>query len=222
VVNVRVETRCCIVDTVPVHLVHHPLAQDALAQLRDRSTPSETFRAMARRISLCLAVEAMRDLPVRPATVHTPIAEAPGHRIDGDVVVVPVLRAGLGMLDAVLDLLPGARIGHIGLQRDERTAVASQYYARLPPDLGASYVLMIDPMLATGGSAVAALDLLKGAGARAARIVCIVAAPEGIAAVEQQFPDVHIYTPVIDQGLDARKFIVPGLGDFGDRLYGTA
>jgi uracil phosphoribosyltransferase len=136
--------------------------------------------------------------------------------------VVPVLRAGLGMLDAVLELVPHARVGHIGLQRDELTAVASQYYSKLPAELGDSYVLMIDPMLATGGSAVAGLDLLRRAKARAVRMICIVAAPEGVALVEQQHPDVHIYTPVVDRGLNEHKFIVPGLGDFGDRLYGTA
>lgn len=125
------------------------------------------------------------------------------------------------MLDAVLQLLPAARVGHIGLQRDELTAVASHYYSKLPADLSQSYVLVIDPMLATGGSAVAALDLLRRAGARDIRLVCIVAAPEGVALVQQHDPDVTIYTPAIDQGLDVHKFIVPGLGDFGDRLYGT-
>jgi uracil phosphoribosyltransferase len=141
--------------------------------------------------------------------------------VAGDVVVVPVLRAGLGMLDAVLELVPGARVGHIGLQRDEMTAIASQYYSKLPQNLGASYVLMIDPMLATGGSAVAALDLLQREGAKVIRMICIVAAPEGVALVEQHHPDVAIYTPVIDRALNLQKYIVPGLGDFGDRLYGT-
>jgi uracil phosphoribosyltransferase len=142
-------------------------------------------------------------------------------RAGSDVVVVPVLRAGLGMLDAVLELVPSARVGHIGLQRDEMTAVASQYYSKLPRNLGESYVLMIDPMLATGGSAVAALDLLHKAGARVIRMICIVAAPEGVALVERHHPQVAIYTPVIDEKLNAQKYIVPGLGDFGDRLYGT-
>ena len=141
--------------------------------------------------------------------------------LTGEKVVVPVLRAGLGMLDAVLELIPTARVGHIGLQRDEMTAVASQYYSKLPGDLSGSFVLMIDPMLATGGSAVAALDLIRHAGGHDVRMICIVAAPEGIALVEAHHPDVHIYTPAIDEGLNAHKFIVPGLGDFGDRLYGT-
>jgi uracil phosphoribosyltransferase len=141
--------------------------------------------------------------------------------VSPDVVVVPVLRAGLGMLEAVLTLVPQARVGHIGLQRDELTAVASRYYSKLPASLATSFVLMIDPMLATGGSAMTALQLLRDAGAAQVRIVCIVAAPEGIETVERAFPDVKIFTPVVDRGLNAHKFIVPGLGDFGDRLYGT-
>jgi uracil phosphoribosyltransferase len=206
---------------VPLHLVPHPLVHDALATLRDSSTPPELFRRVAVRISLLLAAEATRDVPSAVVTVSTPLGLAPGRRLISDVVVVPVLRAGLGMLDAILELIPTARVGHIGLQRDEMTAVASQYYSKLPPDLSGSVVLMIDPMLATGGSAVAALDLLRRAGARDVRMICIVAAPEGIALVEQHHPDVTIFTPVVDQGLNAHKFIVPGLGDFGDRLYGT-
>ena len=208
-------------DPVPLHLVEHPVVHDALATLRDASTPPETFRRLAVRISLLLAAEATRDVPAEWVAVETPLGSADGKRVSAGVVVVPVLRAGLGMLDAVLELLPNARVGHIGLQRDELTAVASQYYAKLPPDMTGSYVLMIDPMLATGGSAVAALDLLHAAGARGVRMICIVAAPEGIALVERHHPDVHIYTPVVDRGLNAHKFIVPGLGDFGDRLYGT-
>jgi uracil phosphoribosyltransferase len=209
------------VNGVPLHLVPHPLVHDALATLRDVGTPPELFRRMAVRISLLLAAEATRDIPAEPVSVRTPIGSADGRRIRGDVVVVPVLRAGLGMLDAVLELIPSARVGHIGLQRDELTAVASQYYSRLPPDIAGSFVLMIDPMLATGGSAVAALDRLRDAGARDVRMICIVAAPEGVALVEQHHPDVHIYTPAVDCGLNEHKFIVPGLGDFGDRLYGT-
>jgi uracil phosphoribosyltransferase len=206
---------------VAVHLVQHPLVHDILLSLRDARTDQETFRRMAVRISVLLATEALRSLPTRPATVMTPLGEASGSRVAIDVVVVPVLRAGLGMLDAVLELVPGARVGHIGLQRDEQTAVASQYYAKLPPNLAQSHVLIIDPMLATGGSAVYALDLLKQAGARRIQMICIVSAPEGIALVERHHPDVEIFTPAVDRGLNERKFILPGLGDFGDRLYGT-
>ncbi len=173
------------------------------------------------RISLLLASEATRDIPSAATEVQTPLGPAAGRRVKDGVVVVPVLRAGLGMLDAVLELIPNARVGHIGLQRDEMTAVASQYYSKLPPDMRGAFVLMIDPMLATGGSAVSALDLIRRAGGTHVRMICIVAAPEGIALVERHHPDVHIYTPIVDQGLNAHKFIVPGLGDFGDRLYGT-
>jgi uracil phosphoribosyltransferase len=206
---------------VPVHVVDHPLVHDALTELRDARTPPPAFRRAANRISVLLAAEALRDVPASAVTVTTPLGPADGRSVTGAVVVVPVWRAGLGMLDAVLELLPAARVGHIGLQRDEATAIASRYYAKLPRQLADSYVLMIDPMLATGGSAVAAIDVLKDAGARTIRMICIVAAPEGVAAVAQRHPDVVVYTPVIDRALNAQKFIVPGLGDFGDRLYGT-
>ncbi len=206
---------------MPVHIVEHPLVHDALVELRDKTTTPEHFRRAARRISVLLAAEAFRDAPSTAVTVDTPLGPSGGRRISPDIVVVPVLRAGLGMLEAVIELAPHARVGHIGLQRDEMTAVASQYYSKLPARLDKSFVLMIDPMLATGGSAVAALQLLEAAGARHIRIVCIVAAPEGIAMVERHHPDVAIYTPAVDRGLNEHKFIVPGLGDFGDRLYGT-
>ena len=197
-------------EPVPVHLVDHPLVHDALVSLRDKRTTPDHFRRAATRISVLLAAEALRDVPTANTTVETPLGPAPGRRVGTDVVVVPVLRAGLGMLDAVLELVPGARVGHIGLQRDEMTAVASQYYSKLPSRLDKSYVLMIDPMLATGGSAVAALDLLQRAGAKVIRMICIVAAPEGVALVERHHPDVAIYTPVVDRELNAHKYIVPG------------
>jgi uracil phosphoribosyltransferase len=194
---------------------------DALVKLRADSSSHEEFRQAATRISVLLVGEALRDLPTEPLRVQTPLSTAEGRRIGINVVVVPVLRAGLGMLDAVLMLVPGARVGHIGLQRDESTAIASQYYSKLPQRLDRSCVLMIDPMLATGGSAVAALDLLAAAGARTVKLVCIVAAPDGVALVQEKHPSVEIFTPVIDRELNAQKYIVPGLGDFGDRLYGT-
>jgi uracil phosphoribosyltransferase len=207
---------------VPVHLVDHPLVHDALLELRDKRTPPASFRRAAARITALLACEAMRDVPSTDAIVETPLGPAPGRCVAGDIVVVPVLRAGLGMLDAILNLAPQARVGHIGLQRDETTAIAWQYYAKFPARLDTSFVLLIDPMLATGGSAIAALDLLHNAGAQRVHVLCIVAAPEGIAALEGRFPNTHIFTPTVDQGLNEHKFIVPGLGDFGDRLYGTA
>ena len=206
---------------VSLKLVDHPLVHDALAELRDARTAPPAFRRAANRISVLLAAEALRDVPASPAVVTTPLGPADGRVVQTDVVVVPVLRAGLGMLDAVLELLPSARVGHIGLQRDEATAIASRYYSKLPPNMAESFVLMIDPMLATGGSAAAAIDLIKAAGARTIRMICIVSAPDGVALLEKQHPDVVIYTPVIDRELNPHKFIVPGLGDFGDRLYGT-
>ncbi len=206
---------------VPVHLVTHPIAQDALRSLRDRTTTPSHFRRLTYRISLLLVAEATRDLRTSPDTVETPLEVTSGVRLDGRIVAVPVLRAGLAMLDAVLDLVPHARVAHIGLQRDERTAIASQYLSKLPPDLTDTTVLLVDPMLATGGSAMQVADQILKAGARDLRLVCIVAAPEGLAAFGAAHPGVHIYTPVIDRQLNDHKYILPGLGDFGDRLYGT-
>jgi uracil phosphoribosyltransferase len=204
-----------------LHIVTHPVVHDCLAQLRDGATPPEQFRVLAERISLVLGVEALAALPRRSVQVTTPLGPADGQRIGADVVVVPVLRAGLAMLPGILQLVPLARVGFIGLRRDEQTAVCTQYFERLPEPLEDSQVVVIDPMLATGGSAVAALDLLTSVGARHLTLICIVAAPEGVAVVERAHPHVSIFTPVVDRELNARKFIVPGLGDFGDRLYGT-
>jgi uracil phosphoribosyltransferase len=204
-----------------LHIVDHPLVQDALVTLRDKRTGPESFRRAANQISVLLAAEALRNLPLSDVTVDTPMGLAEGRRVSTNVVVVPILRAGLGMLDAVLELVPSARVGHIGLQRNETTAVASQYYSKVPSGVDKSVVLIVDPMLATGGCAVAALDVLRLAGATRIRIVCIVAAPEGVRLVEQRHPDAAIYTPVVDRFLTDQKYIVPGLGDFGDRLYGT-
>lgn len=204
-----------------LRLVNHPLVHDCLAQLRDATTDPERFRSLTNRISVLLGAEALRDVPTVDGIVETPLGASPSRRIAADVVLAPVLRAGLGMVPGMMELIPTARVGHLGLQRDERTAVPSQYYAKLPPNIENSYVLLVDPMLATGGSAVAALDVLAKAGARHMRLVCIVAAPEGVAAVEKAYPSVPIFTPVVDRELNQHKYIVPGLGDFGDRLYGT-
>ncbi len=206
---------------MPLHLVQHPVALDALAGLRDRTTDSTRFRHLTHRLSLVLAIEATRDLESTTIRVDTPLESTDGHVLQSDVVVVPVLRAGLGMVEAMLEVIPRARLGHIGLQRDERTAVASQYYSKLPHDMSRSVALIVDPMLATGGSALAAITMLQQAGANDIRLVCIVATPEGVAAVEAAHPGVHVFTPAVDRALNAHKFILPGLGDFGDRLYGT-
>jgi uracil phosphoribosyltransferase len=192
-----------------------------LAALRDRHTPPDAFRRLAWRLSVLLVAEATRDLPLAAATVETPLETTPVRRLAARVVAVPVLRAGLGMLDGFLDLVPQAQVGHVGLERDEVTAVARRYYEKLPPDLGSAAVFLLDPMLATGGSAAMALEGLARRGARAVRLLSVVAAPEGLARLGSAAPDASVYTAGLDRGLDARKFILPGLGDFGDRLFGT-
>lgn len=203
-----------------LYRVEHPLVEDVLAVLRDASTDSSNFRRLARQMTMLVAVDASRDLPTREDKVKTPLEETTVRRLSGHVVLVPVLRAGMGMLDVMLQLLPNASVGYVGLERDERTAVAREYYRKLPSLEGAS-VFILDPMLATGGSATAAIRLLREQGARDIRLLCIVAAPEGIALMEKECPDVDIYAAAVDRELDSRKFILPGLGDFGDRLYGT-
>lgn len=207
---------------MPLHLVSHSVAEDALAELRARATPPSAFRRLARRVSLVVATEATRDLPLVEAEVETPLEVARVRRAAGRVVVVPVLRAGLGMLDAFLELVPQAEVGYLGLERDEATAVARCYYEKLPGGLGNATVFLLDPMLATGGSAGLALAGLAERGARAARLLSIVAAPEGVAHLEETAPDVEVFTAAVDRELDARKYICPGLGDFGDRLFGTS
>ena len=204
-----------------VHLVRHPLVDDVLATLRDRRTPSAAFRQLAHRVSLLLVSEATRDLPLGEATVETPLETATVNRLAVRVVAVPVLRAGLGMLDALLELVPQAQVGYFGLERDEKTAVARRYYEKVPKDLGDARVFLLDPMLATGGSAAMAIEGLAELGARGVRLLSIVAAPEGLAHLEAAVPDAAVYTAAIDRELNARKFILPGLGDFGDRLFGT-
>jgi uracil phosphoribosyltransferase len=206
---------------MPLHLVTHPVAQDALVSLRDHTTRPGHFRRLAHRIGLIVAAEATKDVATSPVTVQTPLESTTGRAVSAEIVAVAVLRAGLCLVDPVLDLLPRARVGHIGLKRDEATAQASCYSVHLPSGLGESVVLLLDPMLATGGSAVMAIDTLKKEGARNIRLLCLVAAPEGVAVVEGRHPDVDIYTPALDRQLNDRKYILPGLGDFGDRLYGT-
>ena len=205
---------------MPVHVSSHPVVQDCLAHLRDRRTDPDDFRSLARRIMTLLLYEATAELPVRPATVTSPISEAAAAYVDCEVVAIPVLRAGLGLLPPVLDLLPRVSVGYLGLERDERTAVARIYYRRLPP-LAGRLPMLLDPMLATGGSASQALDLIREAGGAGTRLVCVVAAPEGLRRVAAAHPDVHVFTAAVDDGLDGSAFIVPGLGDFGDRLFGT-
>jgi uracil phosphoribosyltransferase len=206
---------------MPLHVVEHPLVEDALADLRDRRTPAEEFRRLARRVSLLLAAVATGDLPLADDGVETPLESARVKRLASRVVTVPVLRAGLGMLDAFLEIVPRAEVGYFGLERNEETAVARRYYEKVPRDLGGAVVFLLDPMLATGGSAAMAVDGLRGLGARGVRLLSIVAAPEGVRHLEEQFPDTLIFTAAVDRELNERKYILPGLGDFGDRLFGT-
>ena len=203
-----------------IEVVHHPLVKHILTRLRDATTEPAQFRALARQLTLLLAVEATRDLPVREHTVQTPLETTQGHSLAQPIVAVPILRAGLGMLEAITELFTDVRVGYIGLERDEATAIARAYYCKLPP-IGASRVLLLDPMLATGGSAAQAIEVLLKAGAQDIVHICVVAAPEGVRLLNERFPQVRIVAASIDRGLNDRKFILPGLGDFGDRLYGT-
>jgi uracil phosphoribosyltransferase len=203
-----------------IEVVQHPLVKHILTRLRDASTAPAQFRALARQLTLLLAVDATRDLPVREHTVQTPLETTQGHSLAQPIVAVPILRAGLGMLEAITELFTEVRVGYIGLERDEATAIARAYYCKLPP-IGASRVLLLDPMLATGGSAAQAIEVLLKAGAQDIVHICVVAAPEGVRLLNERFPQVRIVAASIDRGLNDRKFILPGLGDFGDRLYGT-
>ncbi len=201
-------------------VVDHPLASHLLAALRDRSTPPAVFRAYTRRLTLALVLEATRDLPTVQRDVETPLERTPGRFLAGDVVAIPILRAGLGMLDAVTDTFPAVSVGYIGLERDERTLQPTSYYERLP-QLKSQNVLLLDPMLATGGSAVRASTSILAGEPASLRMVCIVAAPEGVEAMETAHSEVRIYAGALDRQLNDVGYILPGIGDFGDRLYGT-
>lgn len=205
---------------MPLRVSRHPVVQDCLAGLRNKSTPPEEFRSLARKVITFLLYEATRDLRSRQTTVGTPLGDASANLVEQEVVAIPVLRAGLGLLSPVLELLPRVSVGYVGLERDEETAVARIYYQKLPP-LASKVPLLLDPMLATGGSAVQAVDLIKQAGGVGTRMICVVAAPEGVKALDGRHPDVEVFTAALDEGLNDRAFIVPGLGDFGDRLFGT-
>ncbi len=202
--------------------VDHPLVQEKLRLLRDVSTSPKEFRALLAEVSVLLAYEALRDLPLETVSVETPVATASAVRLrNGQPVLVPILRAGLGMSDGILRVVPEASVGHIGLYRDHDTHQPVEYYRKLPADIAGRDVLLLDPMLATGGSAVAALDLLKSVGVRSLRLICLVAAPEGVRAVAAAHPDVPMFGAALDSHLNQDAYIVPGLGDAGDRLFGT-
>lgn len=201
--------------------IDHPCVQHKLAIIRDVGTGHKRFRELATEITQFVCYEALKNVKVKEVTVQTPVGEASCHKIDTDLVVVPILRAGVGMLEGILELVPTARVGFVGLYRDEVTKKPVSYYQRLPTQTKGGTCIIIDPMLATGGSTVAAIELLKENGAGKIVVVCIVTCPEGLELVEASHPDVPIYTAAIDDHLDEHKYIVPGLGDAGDRLFGT-
>jgi uracil phosphoribosyltransferase len=205
---------------MPLHVLSHPLGAHVLTHLRDQTTKPALFRTLSYQISLLLALEATRDLATDTKLIHTPLEPVKGLVLGKPLAVVPILRAGLGMMQPFTDIFPDVSVGYVGLERDHATAVARSYYCKLPP-LAGKRTIVVDPMLATGGSAAQALDIVKAAGAVEVVFVCIVAAPEGVAVVEKAHPTVHIYTGALDRELNAKKYILPGLGDFGDRLYGT-
>ena len=205
-----------------VTVVDHPLVQHKLALMRRRETTTAEFRTLLREISLLLAYEVTRDLPLTEVEIQTPLAKTKGPKLEGKkMVLISILRAGNGLLEGMLDLVPSARVGHIGLYRDPKTLVAVEYYFKVPESLEERQVIVVDPMLATGNSAAAALSRIKAAGAQSIKYVCLLAAPEGVKALGEAHPDVPIFTAAIDDHLNDHGYIVPGLGDAGDRLYGT-
>ncbi len=201
--------------------VKHPCVQHKLALIRDKDTGYKKFRELATEITMFLCYEALKEIEVKQVTVQTPLAEAAGHKIANELVVVPILRAGVGMLEGILGLVPTARVGFVGMYREAGTKKPVSYYHKLPKETDGGTCIVIDPMLATGGSTAATIDFLKEQGAATVVVICIVTCPEGIALVEAEHPEVKIYTASVDDHLDDRKYIVPGLGDAGDRLFGT-
>jgi uracil phosphoribosyltransferase len=203
-------------------LIDHPCVQHKLAIIRDADTGHKRFRELATEITKFVCYEALKNIKTKEVVVQTPVAEAKCRKIDTDLVVVPILRAGVGMLEGILELVPTARVGFVGLYRDEETKLPVTYYERFPTQIKGGTCIIVDPMIATGGSTAAAIDKLKQNGAESIVVVCIVTCPEGIALVEAEHPDVPIYAAAIDEQLNENKYIVPGLGDAGDRLFGTS
>ena len=205
-----------------VHLIKHPMVQHKLSIMRQKETGSKDFRQLLKEISLLMGYEITRDLPLAEIEIETPISPMIASRVLGrKLAIVPILRAGLGMVEGLLDLVPVARVGHIGLYRDEKTHKPVVYYCKLPEDINDRLVIVTDPMLATGGSSCDALDMLKERGCTNIKLMCLVAAPEGIAKVQEAHPDVDIFVAAIDDRLNENAYIVPGLGDAGDRIFGT-
>lgn len=206
----------------PVHVIDHPLVQHKLTLMRSRETSTSTFRNLLREISMLLAYEVCRDMPTTKIEINTPVAPTMGPVLDGKkIVLVSILRAGSGILEGMLDILPSARVGHIGLYRDPKTLAPVEYYYKVPDNMGERDCIVVDPMLATGNSAVAAVDKLKAKGPRTLKFVCLLTCPEGLATFHGAHPDIPVYTAAIDERLNEKSYIVPGLGDAGDRLFGT-
>jgi len=205
-----------------IHVVSHPLVQHKLTRLRQSETMPSEFRVLMRDVGMLLLYEATRDLPLRNVQIQTPLGHFAAPTLDNlDICLAPVLRAGLGMVESMLDLMPFAKVAHVGLYRDPKTLEAIEYYFKAPPDLSDCSVFIVDPMLATGNSAIAAIECIKKRAVKQIRLISLLAAPEGVAAVKAEHPDVPVYMASIDTKLDAHAYIVPGLGDAGDRLYGT-
>ena len=204
------------------HLIDHPLIQHKLTIMRRKNTPSKDFRQLLDEISMLMGYELTRDLPLEDVEIETPLCRATFKRIAGKkLAIVPILRAGLGMVDGLLRLVPVARVGHIGLYRDPDSHEPVEYYCKMPPDIEQRTVIIVDPMLATGGSAADAITMVKAKGARSIRLMCLVAAPEGVKRVQEAHPDVDIYCAALDECLNDHAYIIPGLGDAGDRIFGT-
>ena len=205
-----------------VHLMHHPLIQHKLSLLRDRKTGVKEFREATREISMLMCYEATRDLPLETIQVETPLAVAETHVIAGKkVAFIPILRAGLGMVDGMLELIPTAKVGHLGLFRDPQTLKPVEYYCKLPADIVQRNVIVLDPMVATGGTAAAAIETLKNKGAKHIKLLCLLASPIGLEVVLKAHPEIEIFVAAIDEKLDEHGYIIPGLGDAGDRIFGT-
>lgn len=204
-----------------VHVMNHPLIVHKISMLRDENTSVKDFREIVNEIALLMGYEATRDLLLTERTVKTPICETTGKFIQKQVALVPILRAGLGMVDALMSLIPAAKVGHIGLYRDHETLEPVEYYCKLPNDISERQTIVLDPMLATGGSSVAAVDFIKKRGAKKIKLMCIIASPEGVKTVTEAHPDIEVFCGIVDEGLNEKGYIVPGLGDAGDRLFGT-
>lgn len=204
-----------------VHEMTHPLILHKISMIRDENTSVKDFRELVYEISILMGYESTRDLDIIEQNVKTPIAETTGKFIAKQVALVPILRAGLGMVDALMKILPAAKVGHVGLYRDHETLEPKEYYCKLPPDIDKRQVIVLDPMLATGGSAIAAIDFIKQRGAKRIKLMCIIGAPEGVEAVMKAHPDIELFVGTIDEKLNENGYIIPGLGDAGDRLFGT-